>query len=120
MYYKTFPHWDTTCSSPTSHTSHWGMYIGNLYKYRGTTYSVESQSWSNGGIDDYDWASGGSPNSRMRQMIENHGLTSVQHWTSSVTYAMISGDVTAGYPYPVCVMLTTSGHLILAKGILKR
>ncbi len=117
MYYKPLPHWDTTCSSPSSHISHWGMYIGNVYKYRGWEYVKYSQSWSNGGIDDYDWSNGGSPSSNMRPMLEKHGLTSVQHWTSNVTYALVTGDINNNYPYPLCVTITSSGHLILAKGI---
>lgn len=113
MYYKIFPHWDVTASSPYSHTSHWGKYIGDIYKYRSYTYDDPAYS---GGIDSYHWSSG-SPNSKMRQLLENHGLTSAQHWTTNCTYSRISSDVEEGYPYLLCVMLTTSGHLILAKGI---
>ncbi len=117
MYYKKLPHWDTTASDPYSHVSLWGMYIGNVYKYRGTEYVKESESWSNGGIDDYDWADGGSPSSRMRPMLQNHGLESTQLWTSSVTYTVVTDEIKSGYPYPLCVTITSSGHLILAKGI---
>ena len=122
MYYKIFPHWDTTNSSPYSHTTHWGNYIGGtIYQYRGIVYNNSAYyesgaGWCYNGIDNYHWDSG-SPNSRMRQLIENHGITSVQHWTSSCTYSRISGDVANNYPYPLCVTMTASGHLILAKGI---
>ncbi|MCD4819012.1 MAG: T9SS type A sorting domain-containing protein [Candidatus Cloacimonetes bacterium] len=122
MYYNTFPHWDTTNSLPYSHTTHWGNFIAEtIYQYRGVVYDNVATYTSGAGtcyygIDNYHW-DGGSPNSRMRQLIENHGIAFVQHWTSSCTYARISGDVNNDYPYPICVTMTASGHLILAKGI---
>jgi hypothetical protein len=120
-YYHVFPHWNTYNPNPYPHYNQWGHYIGGtIYHYRGVTYdqSVYYSSggvWCHNGIDNYHWYEG-SPNSKMRGLIENHGLVSNQHWTSSCTYNRISADVANDYPYPICVTMTASGHLILAKG----
>jgi hypothetical protein len=60
------------------------------------------------------WYDGYSPYSRMMNYLQYHGLNS---WSDdSPTWAETSAEVQAGWPYCMCVGLTTAGHLILAIG----
>jgi PKD repeat protein len=48
--------------------------------------------------------------------MELHYFESVQEWNDDVLFADVLAEIDADYPFPMCVMLTSSGHLILAKG----
>jgi hypothetical protein len=62
----------------------------------------------------YMWYNGYSPYSRMMNYIAYHDITS---WSDdSPTWSETAAEVQAGWPYCMCVGLTTAGHLILAVG----
>lgn len=105
-HYQLIPHWDAVSTRPYSHTTHWGRFISQTYHYFDYTYTDGGDTWM--------W-DGGSPNSKMRNYISQHGLSSTQDW--SVSFTELSNELNNGYPYPLCVMLTSAGHLIAAKGI---
>lgn len=116
-YYRKLPHWDCWCSWPYGHTSHFGRYISELYHYREVTYSDTARDPDNnlawGGYG-YMWYNGYSPYSRMVYYINYHDITS---WTdNSPTWDETIAEISAGYPYCMCVGLTVSGHLVLAVG----
>lgn len=46
-YYGILSYWDTTVSSPYSHTSHYGRYVSDTYTYNGNTYNTGSSDASN-------------------------------------------------------------------------
>ena len=119
-YYNILPRWETRCLSPYSHTSYWGRYICERYYYRETDYSYSSSpdghTAGKGGYG-YMWGTGGSPNSKMLNYYQKHGLTASQ--TYSTTWSQTTSDINAGHPYTMCVWLTGPGHLVLAKGIVE-
>ncbi|GAB4294180.1 MAG: hypothetical protein Kow0068_19070 [Marinilabiliales bacterium] len=117
-YYNIVPKWPITCSSPYTHTSYYGSYVAD--KYTIDTYYYDVVDQTSGGEDawggyGYMWGLG-SPNSKMADYINGHYLNSTQLWTSSCTFSIVTSEIDAGYPYPMCCMLTSSGHLVLAKG----
>lgn len=116
-YYRKLPYWDCWCSQPSGHESHFGNYICDDYNYREMTYDLVSQDaagndcWGGYG---YMWYNGYSPYSRMMNYIAYHDITS---WSDdSPTWSETAAEVQAGWPYCMCVGLTTAGHLILAVG----
>jgi len=116
-YYRKLPHWDCWCSSPYGHTSHFGRYICERYHYREVDYNSEALDYAGntawGGYG-YMWYNGYSPHSRMANYINYHNMTS---WTDdSPTWDETIAEFSAGYPYCICAMLTTAGHLVLAVG----
>ncbi|MEO0189804.1 MAG: T9SS type A sorting domain-containing protein [candidate division WOR-3 bacterium] len=116
-YYRKLPYWDCWCSTPYGHTSHFGNYICAIYNYREVTYNWVAQDW--GGNDawggyGYMWYNGYSPYSRMYNYLTYHALNS---WIDdSPTWEETQAEVSAGWPYCMCVGLTTAGHLVLAVG----
>ncbi|MFH1213758.1 MAG: T9SS type A sorting domain-containing protein [Candidatus Neomarinimicrobiota bacterium] len=122
-YYNILPVWSTNCSNPSVHTSRWGRYICEEYYYREVDYSYSSSpnghTAGKGGYG-YMWGTGGSPNSCMANYYRNHGLTTSQTWPSgdlSPTWSTATSEIANGFPFTMCVWLTSSGHLILAKGV---
>ncbi len=116
-YYRKLPYWDCWCSYPYGHTSHWGNYVCSQYNYREVTYSDTARDPSNnlawGGYG-FMWYDGYSPYSRMYQYLINHNLNS---WVdNSPTWEETVAEVQAGWPYCMCVGLTSAGHLVLAVG----
>jgi hypothetical protein len=116
-YYRKLPYWDCWCSSPYGHTSHFGNYICSQYNYREVTYDLVAQdaggndAWGGYG---YMWYNGYSPYSRMYNYLINHGLNS---WVDDTpTWEETQAEVQAGWPYCMCVGLTSAGHLVLAVG----
>ncbi|MGB9720697.1 MAG: T9SS type A sorting domain-containing protein [bacterium] len=116
-YYRKLPYWDCWCSSPYGHTSHFGNYICSQYQYREVTYDLVAQdaggndAWGGYG---YMWYNGYSPYSRMYNYLTYHALNS---WVDdSPTWEETQAEVSAGWPYCMCVGLTTAGHLVLAVG----
>jgi len=116
-YYRKLPHWDCWCSQPSGHESHFGNYICAEYNYREQVYDLVAQdaggnnAWGGYG---YMWYNGYSPYSRMMNYLQDHDLNT---WSDdSPTWAETSAEVQAGWPYCMCVGLTTAGHLILAVG----
>lgn len=116
-YYNRLPKWPVTCSSPYTHVSNYGNYISQ--KYTLNNYYYDDVAQTSGGDDAYGgygymWVS--SPNSKMKDYTINHYFNSVQYWTSSCTITKTRDEINAGYPHSMCVMLTSSGHLILCRG----
>jgi len=119
-YYNILPRWETRCSSPYSHYSYWGRYICERYYYLEQDYAYSSSpnghTAGKGGYG-YMWGTGGSPNSKMANYYKKHGMGATQTWSTTWTAAV--NNFNAGNPYTMCVWLTSSGHLVLGKGIVE-
>jgi hypothetical protein len=50
----------------------------------------------------------------MADYYRAHGFSATQ--TEGTAYSTAAADISAGYPFSMCVLLTTSGHLVLAHG----
>jgi hypothetical protein len=117
-YYNRLPYWDITCSSPYSHTSHYGSYVADMYRYNGTYYNLAALD--DGGVNDawggygYMWTGSNSPSSTMATYIGNHNITSV--YSSSRVFADVQTEINNGYPFPICSTITSAGHLTLVIG----
>ncbi len=116
-YYGLLPQWNCQCSYPYSHISPFGNYICERYMFNESDYNL----WANdpagtpaqGGYG-YMWTGSYSPYSRMVSNFSNHGLLSSRDDTP--TFSETVDEINAGYPYSMCVGLTTSGHLVLGVG----
>lgn len=119
-YYNLLPEWPiTTSNGYGTHTSLYGAYVADRYRYREIYY--ETTATTGGGETSYGgygfmWTGSYGPNSRQKIYIENHGLTSNQLWTYQCTYTNTITEIDLGYPHPICNYLTSSGHLTLAIG----
>ncbi len=117
-YYELLPKWEGWCSWPSpGHTNQYGRYVADRYKYK--EYYYQSASGDPNGNDawggyGYMWSTG-SPHTRMAGYYQKHGLSAVQ--TESPSYSEAKAEVEAGYPYTMCVLLTSAGHLIVANGL---
>lgn len=118
-YYNILPPWTGWCSSPyPGHYNNYGRYVAERYRYKEYYYDVTADDW--GGNTAYGgygfmWYSSFSPHTRMATYYQRHGITAQQ--SSSSPYSEAIGEINAGYPYTMCVLLTTSGHLIVAHGV---
>ncbi len=116
-YYHVLPPWNITCTWPSPHTTPWGNYVAEQYRFRGTDYASVAQDPNgvNGrGGYGFMWTGSFSPRSRMADYYRSHGLSAVQ--TEGTAYSAAAADISAGFPFSMCVLLTTSGHLVLAHG----
>jgi len=117
-YYNLLPKWPEQVSTPYAHTSDYGNYVADKYTLNEIYYDTEDNTsggepaWGGYG---YMWGNG-SPNSYMSQYLINHYMTSNQFWSSSCTFDYTTAEIDSGFPHPLCVMLTASGHLILTIG----
>lgn len=107
------PKWEITITKGWTHTNNYGGYVADKYYFNDVYYDWYSSSRNGWGGFGYMWESA-SPNSRMRGYIENHDMESVQHWSGS--WSRTIGEIDNYDTYPLCVMLTSSGHLILTRG----
>ena len=116
-YYHILPPWNITCSWPSAHVSPWGNYVADKYHFRETPFSGAAAD-PNGvpgyGGYGYMWASG-SPYSRMADYYRAHGLAATQ--TDATPHSVALAEISAGYPFSMCVLLTSAGHLVLAHGL---
>jgi len=118
-YYNILPPWTGWCSSPyPGHYNNYGRYVAERYRYKEYYYDVTADDW--GGNTAYGgygfmWYSTFSPRTRMATYYQRHGITAQQ--SSNSPYSEAIGEINAGYPYTMCVLLTTSGHLIVAHGV---
>jgi hypothetical protein len=118
-YFNKLPKWPITSSWPTAHTSNYGNYVAEKYRFNEVYYSDVATT---GGGDDawggygYMWTGSYSPNSRMSQYMNNHQLASNQHWTTGCVWDSTVFEINHGWPQPICSMLTGAGHLTLAIG----
>jgi hypothetical protein len=117
-HYGVLPPWQTLCSWPTRHWNAWGAYVAEAYQFKQTSYTSTADDPSGtpgrGGYG-FMWTGSWSPHSRMADYFRRHGLSAQQ--TEGTPYATAFGEVSQGYPYSMCVMLTEAGHLVLAHGI---
>ena len=123
-YYDILPAWECSASSPSYHSNNWGRYVCERYMYRETDYNSASSpnghTAGKGGYG-YMWGTGGTPNSKMANYYQFHGLTATQIWPSSTTttWNIATAEIANGRPYTMCVWLTSSGHLVLGKGVVE-
>lgn len=115
-YYGLLPPWTISCSSPFSHPSSLGNYVADKYRFRQNDFNLYAAAGSTSGAGGYGymWATG-SPHTRMANYFRAHGMTATQ--TEGTAHSVALAEVTAGYPFSMCVMLTSSGHLVVAHGI---
>ncbi|MGB5872531.1 MAG: C39 family peptidase, partial [Bacteroidota bacterium] len=118
-FYDVLPPWQTWCSTPSpGHLSYWGRYVAERYTFREIDYWYyafdPSDQAARGGYG-YMWTGSSSPHSRMADYFRKHGLEATQ--TESTPHSIALAEVSAGYPFSMCVMLTSAGHLVLAHGI---
>ena len=117
-YSETLPHWETTCSSPTLHTNHYGQYVSEIYTNNGVVYDIDNgvdttEYGGYGYITRNDWE---ETRGWMRQYILNHGKSSGTGVDWSPTWDELKTDIKAGSPFVVLTLLTTAGHYITAIG----
>ncbi|MBI5219881.1 MAG: PKD domain-containing protein [Bacteroidia bacterium] len=116
-YFNKVPQWPITTSNGVgNHTSYYGAYVAD--KYRLNEYYFQDVSSTGGGEDawggyGYMWGNG-SPNSYMASYIQKHNLTSVH--STSTTFQNVTDEIDQGYPFPICNLLSTAGHLTLTIG----
>ena len=91
--YRKLSDHDITCSSPYSHTSHWGWYIPNEYSYNGHTYNILGSSpsgWVKGAHGFICRSAGAAGWSYMITFLNQHNLSSGQH---SVSWSWYTGEI---------------------------
>jgi PKD repeat protein len=120
-YYNKLPKWPTLVTKLYPHISDYGSYVSTRYRFN-EHYFEENTTTSGGDVAyggyGYMWGLG-SPYSQMRNYMALHYFESVQEWNSSIVFADVLAEIDAGYPLPMCVMLSSAGHLILAKGYIE-
>ena len=114
-YFRKVPPWPS--SRHQGITRNYANYVALEYTAYGFAFNTVSRGVK-GGMG-YMWNSkygaSGSPRTTMAGYINLHDLESVQVW--SLPYADMVKELEDGNPYPLCVMLTSAGHLILALGV---
>lgn len=117
-YYNKIPKWPITTSNGVgNHTSNYGAYVAD--KYTLSEYYYQDVSATGGGENSwggygYMWTGSFSPYSKMQQFITGHYLTSVRE--DGDNYAKVLSEINSGFPFPICNLLSSSGHLTLAVG----
>jgi len=119
-YYNKLPKWPTVVNHGKSwdpHTSDYGSYVADDYRYNGTYYNATSTDYAGntswGGYG-YMWSGSNSPNSMMATYLQDHNITSVH--SSATVFTDVQTEINNSYPFPICNTLTTAGHLTLAIG----
>ncbi len=117
-YYRILPPWPTYCSTPSVHYNDWGGYVADKFQFRGVNYANFQTTDYGGNITwgayGYMWIYG-SPHTKMANFYRACGMTATQ--TESTPHSTALADIQAGYPFTMCVMLTSAGHLIIAHGV---
>lgn len=117
-YYNRVPKWPITTSNGVgNHTSDYGAYVAD--KYTLNQYYYQDVSATGGGENawggyGYMWTGSFSPHSHMRQYLSDHYLNSTQE--DADNYTKVLTQINSGFPFPICNLLTTAGHLTLAVG----
>ncbi|MGD9782479.1 MAG: choice-of-anchor J domain-containing protein [Kiritimatiellia bacterium] len=117
-YSETLPYWDCTCASPSSHTSHYGQYVSEIYTNNGVVYNIHNgvdttEYGGYGYITQNDWE---ETRGWMRQYILNHGKSSGTGVDWSPTWDELTAEIRSGSPFVLLNLLTTSGHYITTIG----
>jgi Tol biopolymer transport system component len=117
-YFNALPRWETWCSYPSpGHKSYYGRYVVERYRYYQNDYrstAGDAGGYPTQGGYGFMWSSG-SPHTKMRSYYDKHRIGAVQD--ENPTYSEMLNEINAGYPYTMCVMLTSAGHLIIANGL---
>lgn len=117
-YYNRIPKWPITTSNGVgNHTSNYGGYVADKYTLNENYY--QDISATGGGEDSwggygYMWTGSYSPHTKMQQYITNHYLSSSQE--DADNYAKVLTEINNGFPFPICNLLSSAGHLTLAVG----
>jgi hypothetical protein len=117
-YYNRIPKWPITTSQGVgNHTSNYGGYVADKYTLNENYY--QDVSATGGGENAYGgygymWTGSYSPHTKMQQYITNHYLNSTQE--DADNYAKVLTEINNGFPFPICNLLSSAGHLTLAVG----
>jgi hypothetical protein len=119
-YYNKLPKWPTTVYHGMSwdpHTSDYGSYVADEYRYNGTYFNLTATDYASntswGGYG-YMWNGSSSPATMMAPYLQNHNMTSV--YSGSTVFTDVQTEINNGYPFPICNTLSSAGHLTLAIG----
>jgi PKD repeat protein len=118
-YYGILPKWPFL--SGFGNWSNYGAYVHEKYYYRENFFnlkyrdcnSTQSTCYDAYGGMGYMWT-GGSPNSRMAGYYKMHGVYTNQTW--STKWSTVAAEIDKKQPFSICNYLSSSGHLIVAKG----
>lgn len=117
-YYGVIDSWDTTVSIPTSHVSHYGNYVSEVYTVNGHKLDVGSADPDGqtayggyGYIVQGDWE---DTKGHMAEYIEFHGPDSAVDWSPS--WDKVKKEVDDKHPFVVLTSITSAGHYIVDIG----
>ncbi len=116
-YFNILPKWEGYCAKPSPHYNNWGRYVAEKYRYGERAYELQvddpngNPAWGGHG---YLWR-GGSPRTKMSGWLANHKVS--VEFKEPPTYEEVISEINSNYPYTLCVMLTTAGHIIVGHGI---
>jgi len=116
-YYNMVPPRDVTCSYPSAHTSHYGSYVADLYRFDEVFYNdtaIDNAGTPAFGGYGYMWNGSNGPYNKMSPYIQNHGVTA--GLSGSSVYATVVNEINNNFPFSICSLLTSGGHLTLAVG----
>ncbi len=118
--FSTLPNSDITCSWPSSHTSHWGWYVPNVYSFGGYTYDTwglaaggQCQGAHGFICEQY----GGAVWSQMTAFMQQHGVDSQEVGTD---YNSVVSETNAGYPMYASVYVLGYGHIFVIRGYISQ
>jgi Tol biopolymer transport system component len=115
-YYGLLPGWVISCAEPFGHPSALGNYVADKYRFGGKEFSAAAAAGDTYGAGGYGFMwSTGSPHTRMADYFRAHGMTATQ--TEGTPHSTALAEVTAGYPFSMCVGLTSAYHLVVAHGV---
>jgi Tol biopolymer transport system component len=117
-YYGAIDTWDTTVDVPSSHVSHYGNYVSEVYTVNGHTLDVGSPDPNGntayggyGYIVKNDWK---DTKGYMAEYIEFHGVDSGVDWSPS--WDKVIAEIDAKHPFVVLTSITSAGHYIVDIG----
>ncbi len=117
-FYNILPEWNIHCSWPSGHNSPYGQYISDTYRFRQNSYGNQAKD-PNGreahGAYGFMWTGSNSPYSTMTNFYSNHGIPAKRE--DAPSYSFAEQQINSGFPYTICVGLTSAGHIIVAHGI---
>jgi len=117
-YYGVIDAWDITVDVPSSHVSHYGNYVSEVYTVNGHTLDVGSPDPNGntayggyGYIVKNDWK---DTKGYMAEYIEFHGVDSGVDWSPS--WDKVIAEIDAKHPFVVLTSITSAGHYIVDIG----
>jgi hypothetical protein len=109
--------WPITASSPWSHQSDWGAYVGYEYSAYGTTFNrYQGDADGNPAAGAYGWCTedGGAWAWRMQDYASLHDLSS--DFIVPASFDAVAAAIDAGQAVALSTDLTSAGHIIAIKG----